>query len=132
MIQRLDEDQDSFSKYGWVGIGVLWCLVILLCQPSSLTRAENPHETHHPRDDAHGSLSNEAISTTMGPMTSGWDGSPEGKAYSEFNHRLAGALVVIIGLGGLQGSLGTALLSWMRFLLPGALMSEKRAASVVS
>jgi len=65
-------------------------------------------------------------------MTSGWDGSPEGKAYSEFNHRLAGALVVIIGLGGLQGSLGTALLSWMRFLLPGALMSEKRAASVVS
>jgi hypothetical protein len=118
-------------RYGSVGIGVLRCLVILPCQPSSLTRTENPHETHHPRD-VHGSLSNEARSTTMGPTTAGWDGSPEGKACSEFNHRLSGALVVIIGLGELHGGLGTALLSWMRFLLPGAPMSEERAASVVS
>lgn len=30
---------------------------------------------------------------------------------------------MLIGLGGLQGGLGTALLSWMQFLLPGTMLT---------
>src|SRR6266571_1833623 len=36
-----------------------------------------------------------------------WEGSPAGKAYSEFNHRLAGIFVLLI---------------WTRFLLPAAML----------
>ena len=51
-----------------------------------------------------------------------WDGSPEGKAYSEFNHHLAGVFVLLIGLSELRGGLGVAMLAWSRFLLPLAML----------
>ena len=47
-----------------------------------------------------------------------WDGSPEGVAYSEFNHHLAGVFVLLIGLSELRGALGVSMLVWSRFLLP--------------
>ena len=51
-----------------------------------------------------------------------WDGSPEGKAYSEFNHHLAGVFVLLIGLSELRGGLGMTMLAWSRFLLPLAML----------
>ncbi len=51
-----------------------------------------------------------------------WDGSPEGKAYSEFNHHLAGVFVLLIGLSELRGGLGVTMLAWSRFLLPFAML----------
>ena len=52
-----------------------------------------------------------------------WEGSPEGKAYSEFNHHLAGVFVLLIGLSELRGAMGAAALAWLRFLLPVAFLS---------
>ncbi len=52
-----------------------------------------------------------------------WDGSPEGKAYSEFNHHLAGVFVLLIGLSEWRGAMGAATFAWLRFLLPAALLS---------
>jgi putative copper resistance protein D len=51
-----------------------------------------------------------------------WEGSPEGKAYSEFNHHLAGAFVLLIGLSELPIALAVTTLAWTRFLLPVAML----------
>jgi hypothetical protein len=51
-----------------------------------------------------------------------WDGSPEGVAYSERNHHLAGVFVLLIGLSELRGGLGVSMLAWSRFLLPLAML----------
>src|SRR2546428_6818807 len=51
-----------------------------------------------------------------------WEGSPAGKAYSEFNHRLAGVFVLLIGLNELRGAMVVMLLAWTRFLLPAAML----------
>ena len=53
----------------------------------------------------------------------GWEGSVSGIAYSEFNHRLTGILVVIVGLSELRQVLAIPLWAWTRFLLPGALLT---------
>ncbi|NKB81224.1 MAG: hypothetical protein GKS05_04910 [Nitrospirales bacterium] len=47
-----------------------------------------------------------------------WEGSPEGIAYSEFNHALAGVAVILIGLAELRTGLAFHTLAWVRFLLP--------------
>lgn len=52
----------------------------------------------------------------------GWEGPVAGIAYSEFNHHLAGLLVLIVGLSELWPALATPLRTWARFLLPGALL----------
>ncbi len=110
------------TRFSGVGLAVLWCVVILLYQPSSLRSAGNPHETHDP-GAAHESSSENADAQHAGLTSSGWDGSPEGRAYSVFNHRLAGAFVMLIGLGELHGGLGTGLMRWTKFLLPGAMLA---------
>ena len=53
----------------------------------------------------------------------GWEGSIAGIAYSEFNHHLAGVLVLIIGLSELRQALAMPFWAWTRFLLPGALLT---------
>ncbi len=53
------------------------------------------------------------------PAQSGiWEGSPEGKAYSEFNHHLAGWSVILIGGSELILSRTSWFLPGIRFLLP--------------
>lgn len=47
-----------------------------------------------------------------------WEGSPEGVAYSEFNHHLSGLAVILVGLTELRTALGVYALAWSRFLLP--------------
>lgn len=56
-----------------------------------------------------------------GPVAESWEGSPEGIAYSEFNHRLSGALILLIGLGELWQALAAGSFLWVRFVLPCAL-----------
>lgn len=52
----------------------------------------------------------------------GWEGSTEGVAYSEFNHRLAGLFVLLIGFSELAQALRSRSLGWARMLLPAALL----------
>ncbi len=54
----------------------------------------------------------------------GWEGSVTGIAYSEFNHHLAGMLVLIVGLSELRQVLAIPLWAWTGFLLPGALLTS--------
>jgi len=56
--------------------------------------------------------------TDKGPH---WEGSPEGIAYSERNHHLAGIAVILIGLIELREALLARWLAWSRFLAPAAL-----------
>jgi putative copper resistance protein D len=51
-----------------------------------------------------------------------WEGSPQGVAYSEFNHHLAGAAVVLMGLSELRRARALPFLAWTRFLLPVAML----------
>ena len=50
-----------------------------------------------------------------------WEGSAEGVAYSEFNHRFAGLFVLLFGLAELGHALRYQLPFWTRLVLPGAL-----------
>lgn len=50
-----------------------------------------------------------------------WEGSAQGTAYSEFNHRFVGLFVLLFGLGELGYALRYQLPFWIRFVLPSAL-----------
>ncbi|MBX9660019.1 MAG: hypothetical protein K2X00_15745 [Nitrospiraceae bacterium] len=56
-----------------------------------------------------------------GTMASMWEGSPQGKAYSEFNHHIAGVFVILIALSEFL-TLAKSL-AWIRFLLPVAMLA---------
>jgi len=58
----------------------------------------------------------------QGAIVSGWEGSVQGIAYSEFNHHLAGLFVLLMGLAELIQSLRVSSLRWLRFLLPTAML----------
>lgn len=61
--------------------------------------------------------------TAHGTATTGvqWEGSAQGRAYSEFNHHVAGILVLLIGFAELSGALGWTRVRWTPPLLPGAM-----------
>lgn len=50
-----------------------------------------------------------------------WEGSAQGVAYSEFNHRFVGFFVLLFGLAELGHALQYSLPVWIRFVLPSAL-----------
>lgn len=50
-----------------------------------------------------------------------WEGSREGIAYSEFNHRVAGLFMMVIGAAELSQALRFSSPFWARLLLPGVL-----------
>src|SRR5690349_16882584 len=50
--------------------------------------------------------------------TDPWEGSAEGKAYSNFNHHLAGMFVILIGLSEVRYGFTPSVLAWTRLLLP--------------
>lgn len=52
-----------------------------------------------------------------------WEGSPEGKAYSNFNHHLAGVFIILIGLSEIRYGVTAAVLAWTRLLLPVFMVS---------
>lgn len=57
----------------------------------------------------------------QGDASGRWEGSPEGKAFSEFNHHFAGLCDVVFGLAELGYALQYPLPLWTRLVLPGAL-----------
>lgn len=101
---------------------VLWSTIIFFCQ-SSLSSSAQRSPAPHAAGGTHPILLSEGVAQHVGLTLPSWDGSAEGKAYSEFNHRLAGAFILLIGLSELHGALGIAAWSWMRFLLPGAMLA---------
>ena len=56
-------------------------------------------------------------------LADAWEGSPEGIAYSERNHHIAGFMVVLMGLAELSHVLRLPSLRWARLLLPSALIA---------
>jgi len=52
-----------------------------------------------------------------------WEGSPDGIAYSEFNHHLAAVFVLLMGLSELVAAFALRSLAWIRFLLPAAMLA---------
>jgi hypothetical protein len=91
---------------------LLSCLVIAVALLSGTVGFAQHHDSpHEPPSHQHGA-----------PAAAQWDGSPEGVAYSEFNHHLAGVFVLLIGLSELRGGLGVTMLAWSRFLLPLAML----------
>ena len=75
-------------------------------------------------DSGHHNVTNEASVTVDlhgGHPSERWEGSSEGKAFSEFAHHFAGSLEVIFGLAELGYALQYPLPYWTRFILPGAL-----------
>ncbi len=92
---------------------LLSCLVIAVSLLSgAVGLAQHYDSPHEPSAHQHGATAAAAQ----------WDGSPEGVAYSEFNHHLAGVFVLLIGLSELRGGLGVSMLAWSRFLLPLAML----------
>jgi putative copper resistance protein D len=88
------------------------CLMTLSLMLATFAMAQ-PHDSSHEPSAHHHDA----------PAAAGqWDGSPEGVAYSEFNHHLAGVFVLLIGLSELRGGLGVTMLAWSRFLLPLAML----------
>lgn len=57
-----------------------------------------------------------------GPSVGGWEGSAQGVAYSEFNHHLAGLIVLLLGCAELSQALHLPSLLWARLLLPAAML----------
>ncbi len=57
-----------------------------------------------------------------GSSASTWEGSPQGIAYSEFNHHLAGAFLLLIGLSEFRAIWGLPFLLWTRLFLPVGLL----------
>jgi hypothetical protein len=90
----------------WKSLPALLVLAcgIVMWLPESLAQPASAH--HHAR----------------GMERSGsWEGSAEGKAYSEFNHHLAGSFDTLFGLAELGNALQYPLPLWTRLVLPGAL-----------
>jgi hypothetical protein len=79
-------------------------------------RAQSSSE-HHPASIATGTLHN----LQNEPDEGKWEGSTQGIAYSEFNHRFVGLFVLLFGLAELGHALRYRLLVWPRLVLPGAL-----------
>lgn len=98
-----------------VRVGTLARIVVcavLLSAPGGAQHVGSGHESAQQRDAAH----------QRGAADDIWEGSPEGKAYSEFNHHVAGVFVLLIGLSEFREALAAAMLAWTRFLLPIAML----------
>jgi hypothetical protein len=75
------------------------------------------------------SFEDHPVSVTTGPLyeaqpeqgEGNWEGSKQGIAYSEFNHRFAGLFVLLFGLTELGHGLRYRLPFWTRLVLPGGL-----------
>lgn len=107
---------DSFRMTRWASL--LSVLVLLIAQSpwGEDVRAQLSSEDHQVSI---------APSTTNNPhgehADGGWEGSAQGIAYSEFNHRFAGLFVLLFGLAELGHALRYQLPFWTRLVLPSAL-----------
>jgi len=96
------------------GVGLIALLAVLLSAPLPAQPPTGAGEAaHHPTASGHDHAG------TLGRV---WEGSPEGKAYSEFNHHMAGVFVLLIGLSELRYALALTTMAWTRLLLPTAML----------
>lgn len=72
-------------------------------------------ETHH---------NHRAHHQEAAPQIGQWEGSPEGIAYSEFNHALVGVGVILVGFSEWQTVMGWQAFMWVRWLLPSSLIGS--------
>lgn len=88
----------------------VWCVVL----PTSPAQGQS-HSGHQSSGDI--GIRHDAAPTHEAQ----WEGSAQGTAYSEFNHRFVGLFVLLFGLGELLPALRYQLPFWIRFVLPSAL-----------
>lgn len=106
-------------------VGMRWTVVaaavlLLTLGPIGAVRSDDPHAPHQPAGETpmdHGMAHDHGA-----PAPGAWESSPQGKAYAEGNHHVAGGFVVLIGLSELRHALGWTMLAWTRFLLPVSLL----------
>lgn len=101
------EKDEARGVSGWMTIRLIVGLV--LAWAMAMTVPGWAHEEHGGGHASHGSVRAEPGQ---------WEGSPEGVAFSEFNHHLSGLAVILVGLSELRTALGFTILAWSRFLLP--------------
>lgn len=101
------------------GLAASTCLFLLLSGPAHAQHDETAHEPVSQHEAASQGHDHHGQAGAAGHR---WEGSSEGKAYSEFNHHLAGVFVLLIGLTEFRKALALAMLAWTRFLLPAAML----------
>lgn len=101
-----------------------WCIFLLsvlvfvgVIVPWLPDSRAQPASEHHQASDASDTTPN----FHGGHDRDGWEESAEGKAYSEFNHHLAGFFDTLLGLAELGNALQYPLPLWTRLVLPAAL-----------
>jgi putative copper resistance protein D len=85
-----------------------WLVLALVLSLSTSISAQHPGGEHVLTHEASGS--------------SQWEGSPDGIAYSEFNHKLLAAFVFLIGLSELRSAFDRSSLAPTQFVLPLAML----------
>jgi len=103
-------DQGWIKSLGLVAIALLFWTIPVYAHDASEQATLHDHGTshhHHARTD----------------QIDHWEGSPEGKAYSNFNHHLAGVFIILIGLSEIRYGVTASVLAWTRFLLPVFMVS---------
>lgn len=97
---------------GWAFF-LLITVLSVLAAPAVAQHGGSSHESGH----------GHALGGMAAPGGPKWEGSPEGIAYSERNHRLPGVFVLLIALTELRDALAPMRFAWSRFLLPAAMLS---------
>ncbi len=91
-------------------LGLVAILTLLWVVPV-FPHDDTEHATSHDHESSH-------HHNAIAGQTDHWEGSLEGKAYSDFNHHLAGIFVILIGLSEVRYGFAASVLAWTRFLLP--------------
>ena len=105
----------------WASLLSVPVLTVVLSSLGADVRAQ-PSSEHHPTEHFSAPAPSEPTHESHHEPVSGtWEGSAQGVAYSEFNHRFAGLFVLLFGLAELGHALRCPLPFWIRLVLPGAL-----------
>src|SRR5262249_51343705 len=104
----------------WARISMIVLMGGVLCWtvPVYSQHGEAEHDSPHQVASA-GHASHVVSAGTMA-----WEGSVEGIAFSEFNHHLAGVLVILMGLAELAQASRLPPLGWVKVLLPVSFSSS--------
>ena len=114
---RLEVKPRLIRLFGWAFFLPIALTVSCFASPGFAQHGETSHGSSHEVASEH-----EHGHDGGADKGSHWEGSPEGIAYSERNHHLAGIFILLIGLTELWGALGVGLLAWSRLLLPLAMV----------
>ncbi len=97
---------------------LLSVLLFIIASSASISEAQTQTHSGHQSATSETSIADDHQG---GQTSERWEGSPEGKAFSEFAHHFAGSFDVIFGLAELGSALQFPLPYWTRFILPASL-----------